>query len=113
MTVTIYHNPNCSKSRQTLKLLEERGVAPRIIEYLKEPPSADEFRRILHQLGMRPRDLLRTKDARAAGLDATTLSDDQLIDGMVANPIVIQRPIVINGDRARLGRPPEAVLTIL
>jgi arsenate reductase (glutaredoxin) len=113
MTVTIYHNPRCSKSRQTLKLLEERGVAPHVIEYLKEPPSADDLRRILDQLGMRPRDLLRTNDARAAGLDAATLSDAELIEGMVANPIVIERPIVISGDRACLGRPPEAVLTIL
>ncbi len=113
MTVTIYHNPRCSKSRQTLKLLQERGVDLRIVEYLKEPPSADGLRQLLEQLGKSPRELLRAKEAREVGLDDPALTNADLLAGMVANPIVIERPIVVSGDRARLGRPPEAVLEIL
>ena len=113
MTVTIYHNPRCSKSRQTLKLLEERGAEPRIVEYLTDPPSADELKRILAMLNMMPSDLLRKKEAKEAGLDDSSLSDDALIAEMVANPVVIERPIVVRGDRARIGRPPESVLDIL
>jgi arsenate reductase len=112
-TVTIYHNPRCSKSRQALELLRERGVEPRIVEYLKTPPSRDELKRILAQLGIGPRQLLRKKEAAEAGLDRADLSDEALIEGMVANPIVIERPIVVAGDRAALGRPPESVLSIL
>jgi arsenate reductase len=111
--VTIYHNPRCGKSRQTLELLRGRGIEPRIVEYLKTPPSRDELKRLLAQLGIGPRQLLRKKEAAEAGLDRTDLSDEALIDGMVANPIVIERPIVVAGDRAALGRPPEAVLSIL
>lgn len=113
MSVTIYHNPRCGKSRQTLELLRGRGVEPRIIEYLKTPPDAAELKRLLRQLGMSPRELLRQKEAAEAGLDRPGLSEDALIAGMVANPIVIQRPIVVAGDRAAIGRPPEAVLKIL
>ena len=113
MTVRIYHNPRCSKSRQTLKLLQDRGIATEVVEYLTAPPSAAELKRILGLLGMAPRDLLRRKEAKEAGLDASALSDDDLIAAMVAHPIVIERPIVVHGDRARLGRPPEAVLDIL
>jgi arsenate reductase len=113
MSVTIYHNPRCGKSRQTLELLRGRGVEPRIIEYLKTPPDAAELKRLLRQLGMSPRELLRQKEAAEAGLDRPGLSDDALIARMVANPIVIQRPIVVAGDRAAIGRPPEAVLKIL
>jgi arsenate reductase len=96
-----------------LALLRDRGIEPSIVEYLNEPPSAGELRRILDMLGMKPRDLLRSKEAREAGLDDLHLSDDAVIDGMVANPIVIERPIVVSGDRARIGRPPERVLEIL
>jgi arsenate reductase len=113
MPVTIYHNPRCNKSRQTLGLLEERGVKPRIVEYLKTPPDAAELKRLLRLLGLSPRELLRKKEAAEAGLDRPGLSDAQLIAGMVKHPIVIERPIVVNGDRAALGRPPEAVLKIL
>ena len=113
MTVTIYHNPRCGKSRQTLALLEARGIAPRVIEYLKTPPDAAALKRLLKLLGMTPRQLMRAKEAKEAGLDDPKLSDAALIAGMAANPIVIERPIVVNGDRAALGRPPEAVLRIL
>ena len=113
MSVTIYHNPRCNKSRQTLALLEARGVKPRIVEYLKTPPDAAELKRLLKLLGMTPRQLLRAKEAKEAGLDRPALSDAELIAGMVANPIAIERPIVVNGARAALGRPSEAALKIL
>jgi len=113
MTVTIYHNPRCSKSRATLALLQDKGIEPSVVEYLNEPPSAEELRRILGMLGIKPRDLLRPKEAREAGLDDPSLSDDALIDGMVANPIVIERPIVVSEGQARIGRPPEQVLEIV
>ena len=113
MTVTIYHNPRCSKSRTTLALLREKGVEPEIVEYLNDPPGADELKRILAMLGIGPRDLMRAKEAREAGLDDPSLSDDALIAGMVANPIVIERPIVVSGGQARIGRPPESVLEIV
>ena len=113
MAVTIYHNPRCSKSRQTLALLEERGVAPRVVEYRQTPPDAATLRGLLKKLGLSPRQLMRKKEAAAAGLDDPALDDDALIEGMVANPIVIERPIVVSGRQARLGRPPEQVLEIL
>jgi arsenate reductase len=113
MTVTIYHNPRCAKSRETLQLLEKRGVKPRIIEYLKTPPDMSELKRLLKLLGKKPRELLRAKEAKEAGLDKPGLSDDEIIAGMIKHPIVIERPIVVKGERAALGRPPEAVLKIL
>jgi arsenate reductase len=115
MTVTIYHNPRCSKSRQTLALLEERGIAPRIVDYLKTPPSAAELKGILKTLGLRPRDLMRKGEPRYAelGLKDRDLDDDALIALMVANPILIERPIVLSGGNAAIGRPPESVLEIL
>ena len=113
MAVTIYHNPRCGKSRDTLALLEKRGIKPRVVEYLKTPPDAATLKQLLKQLGLAPRQLLRKKEAAEAGLDDPKLSDDQLIKGMVANPIAIERPIVVNGSKAALGRPPEAVLKIL
>ena len=113
MAVVIYHNPRCSKSRQTLSLLKDRGVDPQIIEYLQTPPDAEELRRILDLLGLRPRDLMRKKEAKEAALDDPALGDDALIAGMVAHPIVIERPIVLAGGKAALGRPPERVLDIL
>jgi arsenate reductase (glutaredoxin) len=115
MTVTIYHNPRCSKSRQTLALLEEQGLAPRIVEYLKTPPAAAELKAILKKLGLKPRDLMRQGEPRYAelGLKDSDVDDDTLIELMVANPILIERPIVVRGTRAALGRPPEKVLEIL
>ena len=111
--VTIYHNPRCAKSRATLALLREKGIEPRVVEYLKEPPSAAELKRILALLGMKPRDLLRKAEAKAAGLDIAGSSEAALVAAMVKHPIVIERPIVVAGGRAALGRPPEAVLKIL
>ncbi len=110
---TIYHNPRCSKSRQTLALLGERGIEPDIIEYLETPPSVEELTNILSMLGIGPRELLRKKEAKEAGLDDPGLDDAALIKAMVANPIVIERPIVINNGKAALGRPPESVADIL
>ncbi len=113
--VTIYHNPHCSKSRETLRLLQEHGMNPRIILYLETPPSAAELKRILKMLGLKTRDLIRRKEKpyKEFELDDESLNDDQLIRAMVENPILIERPIVIKGSRAALGRPPEKVLEIL
>jgi len=113
MTVTIYHNPRCSKSRETLALLHERGIEPVIVEYLRTPPSAAELKNILGMLGIGPRDLLRRKEAAEAGIEPENLSDDALIAAMAANPSAIERPIVVTGGKAALGRPPESVLKIL
>jgi len=115
LSVTIYHNPRCSKSRKTLELLRERGIEPAVVEYLQQPPSADELDRILTLLGKQPRELLRTKEAAyaGAGLDDASLDRQALIRSMVENPSVIERPIVVSGDRAAVGRPPESVLDIL
>ncbi len=111
--VVIYHNPRCGKSRETLRLLEKRGLSPRIVEYLKTPPDKAELKRLLKLLGKTPRELLRAKEAKEVGLDSPGLTDEAIIAGMVKHPVVIERPIVVNGDRAALGRPPEAVLKIL
>ncbi|TVZ50794.1 arsenate reductase [Azospirillum brasilense] len=110
--VTIYHNPRCTKSRQTLELLRSRGVEPTIVEYLKTPPGPAELKAILAKLGKGPRDILRAKEAAEAGI-AKDLDDDALIDALSANPAAIERPIVVTGDKARVGRPPESVLEIL
>lgn len=113
MTITLYHNPRCSKSRAALALLEQRGIKPEIVEYLKTPPNATELTRILALLGMRPRDLLRPAEARQAGLDDPGLDDKALIAAMVANPIVIERPIAVSAEAACVGRPPDRVLELL
>lgn len=115
MSVEIYHNPRCSKSRQTLQLLKEQGVEPEIVEYLKTPPDKAELKKILTMLGIEPRELMRKKEQeyKAAGLDNPDLSPDQLIQAMVDHPRLIERPIVIKNGRAALGRPPEKVLEIL
>ncbi|HEY8329300.1 MAG TPA: arsenate reductase (glutaredoxin) [Rhodanobacter sp.] len=113
--VRIYHNNRCSKSRATLALLEERGTAVEVINYLDAPPSAAELTRLLKQLGMTARQLLRTGEAeyQALGLDSPSLDDAALIAAMVAHPKLIERPIVVANGKAALGRPPEAVLAIL
>ena len=115
MSVRIYHNPRCSKSRATLALLEENGHAPVVVEYLKTPPTEDELRQVLEALGLGPRDVMRTGEAayKDNNLADESLSDDQLIAAMVANPILIERPIVVSGGKAKIGRPPEGVLDIL
>mgnify|MGYP001549169560 FL=1 len=115
MPVTIYHNPRCSKSRQTLELLRGHGVEPVIVEYLKTPPDAAVLKRLLRLLGMSPRDLIRKgeKEYREAGLHDPALSGEALIGAMVRYPVLIERPIVVAGDKAVLGRPPENVLSLL
>jgi arsenate reductase len=112
MAVTMYHNPRCATSRRTLALLRDRGVEPQIVEYLKTPPSAAELKQILAQLKLPAAKLLRKKEAAAIGIDAKSLSEDELIAAMVKNPIVIERPIVLANGKAALGRPPEAVLSV-
>jgi arsenate reductase len=115
LAVTIYHNPRCSKSRATLALLQEKGVDLEIVEYLKTPPSAAQMKNILDGLGMEPRDLMRKKEASYKDLNLAdeSLSRDALIDAMVEDPILIERPVVVNGDKYALGRPPESVLEII
>lgn len=113
--VTIWHNPRCSTSRKTLALLQERGITPTIVEYLKTPPDAATLDRVLTQLGLEPRQLMRRKEAVYAekGLDDAGLSRADLIAAMVADPILIERPVVFANGKAALGRPPESVLAIL
>lgn len=113
--IVIYHNPRCSKSRAALQLLQERGVEPQIIEYLKTPPSASRLKELLAMLDMSPRDLMRKGEDpyKELGLSDTAKDDAALVAAMVDNPILIERPIVVTGGKARLGRPPEQVLDIL
>lgn len=115
MDIILYHNPRCSKSRQTLQLLEENGIKPVIEEYLKNPPTHQQLDSILRGLEMEPRELIRTgeRDYKENNLADKSLSRDQLIAAMIEYPKLIQRPIVIAGDKIALGRPPEAVLEIL
>lgn len=112
---TIWHNPRCSKSRETKKLLEDQGVELDVRLYLEDPPSKALLEKTLKQLGMKPRDLLRTKEEAyaEAGLDDEGLSDDRVLDAMIAHPILIERPVVVVGDKAVLGRPPENALELL
>ncbi|HLO61992.1 MAG TPA: arsenate reductase (glutaredoxin) [Azonexus sp.] len=116
MTVTIYHNPRCSKSRETLALLQERGLTPQVVAYLDQPPSPEEIRNLLKLLALDDaRALMRKGEAEYAelGLDNPALDQDALIAAMASHPRLIERPIVVNGDQAALGRPPEKVLAIL
>lgn len=115
MAVTIYHNPRCSKSRQTLKLLQERDIDLEIVEYLENPPDAERLSGLLDCLGLEPRQLIRTGEAvyKELNLGDAKLDRDELIAVMVENPILIERPIVVAGGKARIGRPPERVLDIL
>lgn len=113
--IKIFHNPRCSKSRQTLELLHANSAQPEIVEYLKNPPSIAELKQILDLLGLEPRQLMRSKEAeyKENNLDDESLSRDQLLQAMVDHPKLIERPIVIRGKRAVIGRPPEKVLEIL
>ena len=115
MEVIIYHNPRCSKSRQTLELIAENNITPVIIDYQKNPPTHQQLDSILRGLDKEPRQLMRTKETEYAelNLDNSALSRDQLIEAMIATPKLIERPIVVAGDEIVIGRPPEAVLTIL
>jgi len=113
--LTIYHNPRCSKSRQTLSLLQDQGLEPEIVLYLETPPSAETLTLLLKQLGLDARQLLRRgeQEYKDQNLADASLSEQQLIDAMAKYPKLIERPIVVNGQRAAIGRPPEAVLEIL
>jgi len=110
----IYHNPRCSKSRQTLKILTDNGIEPEILEYLIDVPTIEELKTVLKKLGLAPIQILRKGEAvfkeKYKGQD---LSDDQWLAAMVENPKLIERPIVINGNKAVLGRPPENVLELI
>ncbi|GAA0852453.1 arsenate reductase (glutaredoxin) [Aliiglaciecola litoralis] len=112
----IYHNPRCSKSRQTLALLVDRNLQPDIIEYLKTPPSVEQLKQLMDQLGITdPRAMMRKKEAEYIenNLSDPSLTDNQLLKAMEQMPKLLERPIVVNGDKARIGRPPESVLEII
>ncbi len=113
--IRLFHNPRCSKSREALALLRERGVEPEVVEYLKQPPSAAEIDRLLTLLGMEPRQLIRRGEVvyKELGLDDPSLSRATLIEAMANQPILIERPIAVRGERAALGRPPRKVLELL
>ena len=111
-TLTIWHNPRCSKSRDTLALLQQQGLEPTIVEYLKTPPSAAQIDAVLKMLGIEPRELMRKGEAECANVPANA-TRQQLIDAMATTPKLIERPVVIHGKKAAIGRPPEAVLAIL
>lgn len=114
--VTLYHNPRCSKSRETLALLQHAGIEPEVIRYLETPPDSVTLKNLLNMLGFaHPRDLMRRKEARytTLKLDDPGLSEEALIQAMAENPILIERPIVVAHGKARIGRPPEQVLEIL
>lgn len=113
-TVTMWHNPRCSTSRATLSLLDQHGLQPELVEYLKTPPGADEIKAVLKKLHLKPREFIRRKEPlyKELGLDKESVTDDQLVAAMAANPMLIERPVVFYGARAALGRPPENVLDL-
>lgn len=111
----LYHNPRCSKSRAALELLQAHGVEPAVVRYLDSPPDVAALRRLVDALGIAPRELLRRGEAayRDLGLDDPSLDDDAILAAMAAHPILIERPILVRGTRAVIGRPPERVLGIV
>lgn len=113
--LTFYHNPRCSKSRGALDLLQENGIEPEIVRYLDDPPDADTLRALVRKLGVRPRELLRTgeDEYRSLGLADESVGDDAIIEAMAAHPRLIERPVLVRGDRAVIGRPPERVLELI
>ncbi len=115
MGITIYHNPRCSKSRQALQLLRDKGIEPSIVEYLKTPPDKGTLRAILVMLAMDPRELMRRKEKeyKELGLADPAVDDEALLEAMIEHPRLIERPVVVNGDKAALGRPPEKILDVL
>ena len=113
MSLTIWHNPRCSKSRQTLAILEEKGLTPEVRLYQEDTPSEEEIRGVLTMLDIEPRALMRTGEAEYKEQGLKTAGDDALVAAMVNTPKLIERPVVINGDKAALGRPPENVLDII
>ena len=115
MSLTIYHNPRCTKSRETLELLKDKRLKPKVVEYLKTPPTAAELDAVLKKLNLEPEAIIRTKEDEyvTSGLKNPNLTRAEKIAILVKNPILIERPIVVNGAKAALGRPPEKVLGIL
>jgi len=113
MPVTIYHNPRCSKSRATLQLIEEAGFKPRVVAYMTSPPSQSELSELLSKLGMRPSELVRRGEEAFRTQNLAQASEEELLAAMSHDPRLIQRPIVVRGAKARLGRPPEDVLELL
>lgn len=112
--IRIYHNPRCSKSRSACAILESKGVQAEVVEYLKTPPDRDELRALLRKLGLRARDIVRTGESiYKTQFQGRELTDDDWIDALIAHPILIERPIVVAGDRAVVARPPERVLELL
>ena len=113
--LVIYHNPSCSKSRETLQILENHDLSPTIVEYLDNPPTRQELKQIIEMLGISARDLLRTTEQiyEDAKLDRETLSEDEIIASICQHPALLQRPIVVSGNRAVIGRPPARVLEII
>ena len=113
--IVIYHNPRCSKSRETLQLLQDNNVVHDIVEYLEQPPSVDELKSIIRLLGVNARDLLRTTEPvyKDAELDDDSLSEEEIIEAICEYPALLQRPIVVAGDKAVIGRPPVKVLDII
>lgn len=113
VTLTIYHNPRCSKSRETLALLEGKGLSPRVVEYLKTPFNPAELTRIVQALGVPAKEIVRRKEAGEAGINPENMNDKDLLAAMAAHPEIIERPIVVNGEKAAVGRPPDRVLDII
>lgn len=115
MSVTIYHNPRCSKSRQTLALIRDRGIEPEVVEYLKQPPTPGDIKRIIDRLNVTAREIMRSNEAeyKALGLADESLDEAELIEAICEHPKLLQRPIVLRGEQARIGRPPESVEAIL
>ena len=113
--ITLWHNPRCSKSRQTLELIESRGITPTIVHYLEQKPTAEELRQVLDKLGMEPRDLMRKKDTlyTELRLGDPKLSASKLVQAMLDHPILIERPVAITEKAAAIGRPPQNVLQLL
>jgi len=112
--IVIYHNPRCGKSRTALELLRGRGIEPRVIEYLKTPPSREELRALLRKLGMPAEQLVRKgEDVFKTKFAGRTLSEAEWIDALASHPILIERPVIVRGDRAVVGRPPERALELL
>lgn len=113
MSITIYHNPKCSTSRKVLAALHEAGHTPTVIEYLKTPPSRAELKSLVERMGLAPADCVRKKEQVFADLKLATADDDKLLDAMAEHPILIERPIVVSGKKARICRPPETVKEFL
>ena len=111
--LTIYHNPKCSKSRATLEILESKGLEPKIVKYLEYPLSAAELKDIIAKLGLAAKDIVRVKEKEFSSQDIDLDSEEEVVEAIAAMPKLMERPIVVNGDKAKIGRPPEGVLDIL